>query len=35
MEGVAKVAVDDRLLAWIWTRELLNWIRLKAWAWTP
>jgi len=28
MEGVAKVTVDDRLLAWIWTRELANWVRL-------
>jgi RND family efflux transporter MFP subunit len=35
MEGVAKVTIDDRLLAWIWTRELANWLRLKAWAWTP
>jgi RND family efflux transporter MFP subunit len=35
MEGVAKVSVDDRRLAWIWTRELANWLRLKAWAWTP
>ena len=35
MEGVAKVSVDERGLAWIWTRETLNWLRLKAWAWTP
>lgn len=35
MEGVAKVAVDQRPLAWIWTREMTNWLRLKAWAWTP
>ena len=35
MEGVAKIAVDDRHLIWIWTRELLNWVKLKAWAWTP
>jgi hypothetical protein len=35
MEGVAKVSVEDRHLAWIWTRELANWIRLKFWAWTP
>ena len=35
MEGVAKVTIDDRLLVWIWTRELMNWIRLKAWAWMP
>jgi biotin carboxyl carrier protein len=35
MEGVAKVLVGDRHLAWIWTRELANWMRLKLWAWTP
>lgn len=35
MEGVAKVSVDERLLAWIWTRELVNWVRLKLWAWSP
>ena len=35
MEGVAKVHVDERHLIWIWTREFTNWVRLKAWAWTP
>jgi hypothetical protein len=35
MEGVAKVAVDERRLASIWTGEMINWLRLKAWAWTP
>jgi len=35
MEGVAKVTIDDRPLAWIWTRELANWIRLKTWTWMP
>ena len=35
MEGVAKVAVENRRLAWIWSRELVNWLRLKLWAWTP
>jgi multidrug resistance efflux pump len=35
MEGVAKVAVDERRLAAIWTGEMINWLRLKAWAWTP
>ncbi|MGH7302964.1 MAG: HlyD family efflux transporter periplasmic adaptor subunit [Candidatus Rokuibacteriota bacterium] len=35
MEGVAKVAVGRRLLAWIWTRQAVDWVRLKAWAWSP
>jgi len=35
MEGVAKVAVGEQRFAWIWTREIVNWFRLKLWAWTP
>lgn len=35
MEGVAKVEVDQRRLVSIWTREMVNWLRLKLWAWTP
>ena len=35
MEGVAKVAVEERRLIWIWTRNLVNWLRLKAWTWLP
>ena len=35
MEGVAKVAIDRRLLAWIWTRQAIDWVRLKLWTWLP
>jgi RND family efflux transporter MFP subunit len=35
MEGVAKIAVEERHLVSIWTRDLVNWLRLKLWAWTP
>jgi len=31
MEGVAKVTVDKRPYAWIWTRKVINWIRMKLW----
>lgn len=31
MEGVAKVSVEKRHYAWIWTRKLINWIRMKLW----
>lgn len=31
MEGVAKVDVDRRHYASIWTRKLVNWIRMKLW----
>ena len=35
MEGVAKTRVGDRLLIHIWTEDLVNWVRLKMWAWWP
>jgi hypothetical protein len=31
MEGVAKVSVGKRRYAWIWTRKIVNWIRMKLW----
>ena len=31
MEGVAKVSVEKRHYAWIWTRKVVNWIRMKLW----
>ncbi|MEN6335225.1 MAG: HlyD family efflux transporter periplasmic adaptor subunit [Phycisphaerales bacterium] len=31
MEGVAKVAVQKRPYAWIWSRKVVNWIRMKLW----
>ena len=27
--------VDQRNLGWIWTRRLVDWLRLKWWAWLP
>jgi RND family efflux transporter MFP subunit len=35
MEGVAKVDVDERRLASIWTRRLTDWLALKSWSWLP
>jgi multidrug efflux pump subunit AcrA (membrane-fusion protein) len=35
MEGIGKVAVDRRSLVAIWTRPLLDWIRMTAWKWSP
>ncbi|MEX0957997.1 MAG: efflux RND transporter periplasmic adaptor subunit [Burkholderiales bacterium] len=35
MEGVGKISVHERRLIWIWTRKMVNWLRLKAWAWLP
>jgi biotin carboxyl carrier protein len=31
MEGVAKVEVGEKHYAWIWTRKLNNWLRMKLW----
>ncbi len=31
MEGVARITIDERPYAWIWTRKLTNWIRMKLW----
>lgn len=31
MEGVAKVTVEKRSYAWIWSRKVVNWIRMKLW----
>lgn len=35
MEGVAKITIGRRSLAWIWTREAIDWGRLKVWTWLP
>ena len=35
MEGVGKIAVDEQLLVWIWTRSAIDWIHLTLWTWTP
>lgn len=35
MEGVAKIEVGQRRLAWIWTHGLTDWLRLKTWTWLP
>jgi multidrug resistance efflux pump/GAF domain-containing protein len=31
MEGVAKVSIGKRRYAWIWSRKVVNWIRMKFW----
>lgn len=35
MEGVGKIMVDRRRLIWIWTHDVIEWIRLKLWTWWP
>jgi hypothetical protein len=35
MEGVGKIQVDRRKLAWIWTHKLTHWVRMWVWSWWP
>jgi multidrug resistance efflux pump len=35
MEGVGKIKVEERRLIWIWTRKMINWLRVKLWTWMP
>ncbi len=35
MEGVGKIELGERRLAWIWTRRLVNWARLSWWRYLP
>jgi hypothetical protein len=35
MEGVGKITIDRRRLIWIWTHEVIDWLRLKIWYWLP
>ena len=35
MEGVAKIETGQRSLLWIWTRAVVEWLRLAAWKYLP
>lgn len=35
MEGAGKIEIDRRLLVWIWTHQVVDWVRLAVWSWTP
>jgi RND family efflux transporter MFP subunit len=35
MEGVAKIETGQRSLMWIWTRAVVEWLRLAAWKYLP
>ena len=35
MEGVGKVNIDRRKIIWIWTHDLVDWVRLWTWSWMP
>jgi hypothetical protein len=35
MEGVGKINVSRRLIIAIGTRQMIDWFRLRLWAWLP
>ena len=35
MEGVGKIEVGEKKLLWIWTHDLIAWIKLGLWSWLP
>ncbi|WP_375688499.1 efflux RND transporter periplasmic adaptor subunit [Pseudooceanicola sp. LIPI14-2-Ac024] len=35
MEGVAKIDIEDRRYAWIWTHRAIWWARMTLWKWWP
>jgi biotin carboxyl carrier protein len=35
MLGVGRTSIDERLVVLIWTRRLVDWVRLAVWRWSP
>ncbi|MCZ7564300.1 MAG: HlyD family efflux transporter periplasmic adaptor subunit [Burkholderiales bacterium] len=35
MQGVGKVEIGEARYVWIWSREIVDWLRLAAWKWLP
>jgi len=35
MEGVGKIEIGRKKLFWIWTHELVDWVKLWVWSWWP
>ena len=35
MQGVGKILIGERQLIWIWSRPLIDWLRLTLWTWWP
>ena len=35
MEGIGKIKIDRRKLIWVWTHDIIDWLRLKLWRWWP
>jgi RND family efflux transporter MFP subunit len=35
MNGVGKIDIGERSLLWIWTHDVIDWVRLTLWSWWP
>ncbi|MEH6825980.1 MAG: HlyD family efflux transporter periplasmic adaptor subunit [Motiliproteus sp.] len=35
MQGSARINVEPRRLVWIWTHDMVDWLRLWVWSWWP
>jgi RND family efflux transporter MFP subunit len=35
MQGIGKIHTGQERLIWIWTHEIVDWLRLWAWSWWP
>ena len=35
MEGIGKIEIGRRSLAWIWLHPLVDWLRIWSWRWLP
>ena len=35
MEGFGKITIGEQKLIWIWTHEMIDWMRLWVWTWWP
>lgn len=35
MEGVGKIEIGRRSLAWVWLHPLIDWVRIWSWRWLP
>jgi hypothetical protein len=35
MEGISKIHIDRRKLIWVWSHQMIDWLRLQYWRWLP
>jgi multidrug resistance efflux pump len=35
MRGLAKIDIDRRARLWVWSHQLIDWLRLQLWTWMP